>query len=116
LRLRDGRYECALCRAVLDVPAAVKPHVLVKTASGQPTMRAIMVDGVEVHACVISTRKGVQREPDRATMLIAQGMVAEEADCSLSDALVLLHARADVEGRNLGDIAQDVVERRISFP
>jgi hypothetical protein len=48
-------------------------------------------------------------------MLIAQGMVAEEADCSLSDALVLIQTRADDEGRILGDIAQDVVERRISF-
>jgi len=78
-------------------------------------MRAIIVDGVEIHACVISTRKEVQREPDRVTMLIAQGMVAEETDCSLSDALVLMQTRSDDEGRNLGDIAQDIVERRISF-
>jgi hypothetical protein len=52
--------------AALDVPAAVTPEVLVKTAFRQPTMRAIIVDGVEIHACVIATRETVQREPDLA--------------------------------------------------
>ena len=117
MRLRDDRYECTLCGGVLDVPAEMKPYIVLKMASGRPTMRAIMVAGAEIHACPISTptRKKVERKPDRATMLMAQGMVAEEADCSLSDALVLIEARADDEGRTLGEIARDVVRRRISF-
>ena len=115
LRLRDGRYECSLCGAVLDVPAATEPDIVLKTASGRPTLRAITVAGAEIHACAISTRRKVQRESERATVLIAQGMVAEEADCSLSDALVLLQASADDEHCNLGEVALDVVERRISF-
>jgi len=92
----------------------MKPYIVLKTVSGRPTTRANMIAGAEIHARPISTGRNVRR-PDRVTMLIAQGMVAEEADCSLPDALVLMQARADDEARDLGQIAVDVVARRISF-
>jgi len=53
LRLRDGRFECTLCGAVLDVPEDKVPLVLITAASGEPNMRTIMVEGEEIHRCPI---------------------------------------------------------------
>jgi hypothetical protein len=53
MRLRDGRYECTLCRAVLDIPTDHEPQVVIKTKSGSPRMRVVIYDGKEIHACPI---------------------------------------------------------------
>jgi hypothetical protein len=53
LRRRDGRYECTLCGAVLDIPEDKVPLVVITAASGEPNMRAIMVEGTEIHRCPI---------------------------------------------------------------
>ena len=53
LRRRDGRFECTLCGAVLDVPEDKVPLVLIAAASGEPNMRTIMVEGAELHRCPI---------------------------------------------------------------
>jgi len=50
---RDGRYECTLCGAVLDIPEDKVPLVLIAAASGEPNMRAIIVEGEEIHRCPI---------------------------------------------------------------
>jgi hypothetical protein len=54
MRLRDGRYECAQCGAVLDVPLDDTPNVMIHAASGQPTMRVISVGYTELHRCEIT--------------------------------------------------------------
>jgi len=51
MRLIDGRYLCDLCGAVVDVRPGAAPFVVIVAASGQPNMRTIHVDGVEVHRC-----------------------------------------------------------------
>jgi hypothetical protein len=51
MRLNDGRYECTLCGAVLDISPEKVPLVVIVAASGQPNMRTIRVDGVEIHRC-----------------------------------------------------------------
>ena len=53
MRLIDGCYECAVCGAVLDIPGDEKPRVVIKSTSGKPHMRAIIYDGVEIHACPV---------------------------------------------------------------
>jgi hypothetical protein len=53
MRLRDGRYECTLCGAVLDVPTDQEPQVVIKAKSGSPNFRVIIYKGVEIHACPI---------------------------------------------------------------
>ena len=45
----------------------------------------------------------------------AQGMVAAQADCSMSQARVLMEDRATVEGQSLLEIADAVLERGIRF-
>jgi hypothetical protein len=53
VRLRDGRYECTLCGAVLDIPTDQEPQVVIKAKSGSPRMRVILYNGKESHACPI---------------------------------------------------------------
>lgn len=53
MRLHDGRYECVLCGAVLDIPTDVEPAVVIKGAAGRPNLRAIIYKGKEIHACPI---------------------------------------------------------------
>jgi hypothetical protein len=54
MRLVDGRYECALCGEVLDIPFGAEPTVVLHAASGRPNVRVISVDGVEVHRCNVT--------------------------------------------------------------
>lgn len=51
----------------------------------------------------------------RAELFQAQGMVAVQLGVSLADALARLRAYAYAEDRALGDVARDVVARRVSF-
>jgi len=45
----------------------------------------------------------------------AQGMVSVQADCSLDNALVMMHERAQVQHRTLPQIADAVLARSIRF-
>jgi hypothetical protein len=51
MRRVDGHFECMLCGAVVYIPAYATPLVTLVARSGEPNMRVISVDGVEVHAC-----------------------------------------------------------------
>ncbi|MCO8271575.1 GAF and ANTAR domain-containing protein [Actinoplanes sp. TRM 88003] len=51
----------------------------------------------------------------RAELFQAQGMVAVQLGISLVDALARLRAYAYAEDRALGDVARDVVARRVAF-
>lgn len=51
----------------------------------------------------------------RAELFQAQGMVAVQLSIPLVDALARLRAYAYAENRPLGDVARDVVARRVSF-
>lgn len=51
----------------------------------------------------------------RAEVFQAQGMVAVQLGISLADALARLRAYAYAQDRALGDVARDVVARRLSF-
>jgi hypothetical protein len=51
----------------------------------------------------------------RAEVYQAQGMVAVQLGVPLADALARLRAHAYAESRELGDVARDVVERRLTF-
>ena len=56
MRLRDGRYECTLCGAILDLPTDREPQVVIKARSGSPNMRAIIYEGTEIHSCPIGAK------------------------------------------------------------
>jgi hypothetical protein len=52
---------------------------------------------------------------NRAELFQAQGMVSVQLGVSLTDALARLRAYAYAENRQLGDVARDVVARRLAF-
>ena len=45
----------------------------------------------------------------------ASGMVAAQLNCSMATAILLLEQRANLIGRELGAVANAVIERRIRF-
>jgi hypothetical protein len=51
----------------------------------------------------------------RAEMFQAQGMVAVQLGISLADAMARLRAYAYAEDKALGEVARDVLARRLSF-
>jgi hypothetical protein len=51
----------------------------------------------------------------RSEVFQAQGMVSVQLGTSLTDAMARLRAHAYVEDRTLGDVARDVVARKLSF-
>ena len=53
MRLHDGRYECTLCGAVLEIPTDREPKVAIKATSGSRNMRTIIYEGKESHSCPI---------------------------------------------------------------
>ena len=55
VRYRNGRYECAQCGIALDVPPQTTPVVTIIAASGKPNIRAVSVDAIEIHRCVIAS-------------------------------------------------------------
>jgi AmiR/NasT family two-component response regulator len=52
---------------------------------------------------------------DAARVAQAMGMVSVQADCTVDEALLLIHDRAIVEGMTMHEIASQVVARRIRF-
>jgi len=57
MRMRNGRYECANCGAVLTIPTDAVPMVVIKVSSGSETVRTISYRGTEVHRCPLRTAK-----------------------------------------------------------
>ena len=51
VRRRDGRYECARCGVMLDVPDQAQVRTMIMQSSGKPAVRAILADGKEIHRC-----------------------------------------------------------------
>jgi hypothetical protein len=54
-------------------------------------------------------------EQRAATLSRATGIVSEQADCSLDDALLLLKRRASATSRDLEDMAVAIVTREVRF-
>jgi hypothetical protein len=56
MQLRNDRYTCAHCGAVLDLPLDASPKVMIKAASGKPTVRVLSIKGDEIHRCEMPTK------------------------------------------------------------
>jgi hypothetical protein len=60
-------YECTVCGARLDCGVDAKPQVVIVQSGGKPTIRSVLVDGVEIHRC--RTRDLVAPDPTAAPKL-----------------------------------------------
>jgi hypothetical protein len=58
MRIRDGRYECAYCGAVLEIPLSERPRVVIRAASGKPNVRGLELEGRLIHSCEIAPLGG----------------------------------------------------------
>jgi len=47
------RTVCAQCGATLDVPIGKTPKVTVVGSGGRPNVRVLVVEGREIHRCVL---------------------------------------------------------------
>jgi hypothetical protein len=108
-----ARAGAVVLHRCAPAPAADPPHADI-LALVQATTRLVLAilaevpsDGVPaaIHDATI----------DRATVHNATGMVAAQMNVSVLDALVTLRARAFADGRTVGDVAADVVARRLRF-
>jgi hypothetical protein len=58
LRIEDGQWRCTWCGAFLEgVPLEQRPVVTLHASGGEPNVRVVTVDGVEVHRCVEPSHK-----------------------------------------------------------
>jgi hypothetical protein len=90
MRLRDGRYECARCGAVLDVTVDEEPNVTIHATGGGPNVRVLTLDGREIHRCVIgsderSTRSAIPTGVQLAAIMHDIGMPRERIVRVLQD-------------------------------
>src|SRR4051812_31915857 len=60
MRRRDGRYECAECGALLDIPPNAHPKAMIKVSDSRPNIRVLTLGGREIHRCDIAT---LQKQP-----------------------------------------------------
>ena len=54
MRVRHGTTECAQCGASLDVEEPRRVRAGLVSTSGEPTIRVLMLDGVEIHRCTLT--------------------------------------------------------------
>jgi hypothetical protein len=59
MRLNDGRYECTLCGAILDIGLLDNPRVTIHAASGTPNERVLTLGTREIHRCAIGVLRPV---------------------------------------------------------
>jgi hypothetical protein len=53
MRLVNGKPQCAYCRTELDVPEGKQPQQMIVGTSGRKNVRALLVDGREIHRCEV---------------------------------------------------------------
>jgi hypothetical protein len=53
VRREDGRYSCALCGEVLDLPAGARVTVTVVASAGRPNVRVVSFRRNEIHRCLL---------------------------------------------------------------
>jgi len=68
MQLLDGKYHCALCGAPLEIPLRARLRVGIKATSGTPTVRRIIYDGAQVHACALAEQPLDYSAPGTASM------------------------------------------------
>ncbi|WP_353942167.1 GAF and ANTAR domain-containing protein [Streptomyces sp. HUAS MG91] len=99
--------ECIGALAVFDPPREAASTVLFSRIADALT-RSVLLDGDAVAALF----SGIDY---RAVVHQAAGVVAVQLDCSVDDALEMVKARAFADGRAIGDVAADIVNRQLKL-
>ena len=52
-RVGPDTYVCTLCSTTVEVSGEERPVVVLVADSGQPNIRVVSVEDVEVHRCIV---------------------------------------------------------------
>jgi hypothetical protein len=53
MELVNGKWQCLECGEQVDLPEGMTSQVVLYAASGQPNVRVLLVEGVEIHRCEV---------------------------------------------------------------
>jgi len=98
-----------------DSPGSMTSQQVGRAVALADTALVLILDG-QLRAPVGAVPEGFDQAPGfRAEIAQAQGMIMVQLGVSITEALVRLRAHAYSESRLVGDVARDVVARRIRF-
>lgn len=117
LPLRVGAIRLGVLDLYRDAPGALSTRDLAEALSFADAATAILLhlqsqarpDGDDVVGI------GMHLVEDRAEVHQATGFIAERADVSMTDALMLLRARAYASDRLVTDLARDILSEVVQF-
>ena len=113
--LRVGAIRLGVLDLYRDVPGVLATDELTEALSFADAATSILLH-LQAQDALDGTGAGLVRViEDRAEVHQATGMVAVHADVSLTQALVLLRARAFAAERPILDLARDVLEGAVRF-
>jgi hypothetical protein len=63
-QVREGKYACSFCGAILEISTEMSPHVTIEGKGGRPNVRILTLAGDEIHRCeVILVKRGAGVRP-----------------------------------------------------
>jgi hypothetical protein len=113
--LQIGAARLGVLDVYLDRPGTLSAAAVVQALAFGEVALWILLEG-QAETAVDRPEEGLESAVDsRSELFQAQGMVMIQLGTSLSEAMSRLRAHAYAHNRRLGDIAADVVARRLHF-
>ena len=113
--LQIGAARLGVLDVYLDRPGTMSSATLGRALAFSEVALWILLDGQAESAADRPVERLEAAVDSRSELFQAQGMVMVQLGTSLSEAMSQLRARAYADHRRLGDIAADVVARRLQF-
>ncbi|MGP9019928.1 GAF and ANTAR domain-containing protein [Streptomyces sp. BR1] len=111
-----GGIRLGVLSVVTSIPSAVMPEQqCVDALSLAAALTGLLLEGDGNGQAASGTVTGAPRELHRAVVHQATGMISVQLDVSLAEAMLRLRAFAYSRDLPLGDVAGDVVARRLRF-
>jgi hypothetical protein len=113
--LQVGASRVGVLDVFRDQPGSMTADELSQAMTFADIALTMVLDG-QARAPAGGVPEGFHEAPGfRAEIAQAQGMIMVQLGVSITEALVRLRAYAYAEGRLVGDVARDVVARRVQF-
>jgi ANTAR domain-containing protein/GAF domain-containing protein len=113
--LQIGAARLGVLDIYLDRPGSLSPVALGQALTFAEVALWVLLEG-QAEAASDRPAEGLESAVDsRSELFQAQGMVMIQLGVSLADAMSQLRAHAYAQNRRLGDVARDVVARRLQL-
>jgi hypothetical protein len=114
--LQIGAARLGVLDVYRDVPGGLAPTVLHEALTYADVALQTLLDGQQLDAVSRPGAGGLDSAVDsRAELFQAQGMLMIQLRVSLAEAMTRLRGYAYANNRRIGDVARDVVARRLRF-